>query len=305
MELKWLEDFVCLANIGSFWKASEERHVSQPALSRRIRALEDWLGVTLIDRSTYPVTLTPFGRQFLPYAQDILRTSKGIREEFRLLAGAGGDEVRIATLHTLSMHLLPQLIEQLLQVHPKAKTVIIPSMQGIEHHFDALASGIVHLLVTYGGQPIAENVAHLDSFEERLVGADELLPVASPSLAERASLGDFNAAKAIPFLAYSSFSFTEKLVVPVARSLGDRLRVVCESGLSETIAALARRGLGMAWLPRSVIEADLARGELVVVGGDDLRVPLAIKVYRSKASRSPVVEAMWSLLESGVGAKTT
>jgi DNA-binding transcriptional LysR family regulator len=161
------------------------------------------------------------------------------------------------------------------------------------------------LLVTYGGQPIAENVAHLDSFEERLVGADELLPVASPSLAERANLGDLNAAKAIPFLAYSSFSFTEKLVVPVARSLGDRLRVVCESSLSETVAALARRGLGMAWLPRSVIEADLARGELVVVGGDDLRVPLAIKVYRSKASRSPVVEAMWSLLEARAGAKPT
>ncbi len=54
MELKWLEDFVCLSNIGSFWKASEQRHVSQPAFSRRIRALEDWLGVTLIDRSSYP-----------------------------------------------------------------------------------------------------------------------------------------------------------------------------------------------------------------------------------------------------------
>lgn len=82
----------------------------------------------------------------------------------------------------------------------------------------------------------------------------------------------------------------------VARSLGNRLRVVCESGLSETVAALARRGLGMAWLPRSTIESDLARRELVVVGGSDLRVPLAIKAYRGKTTRSPVVEAMWSLL---------
>ncbi len=66
MELKWLEDFVCLANIGSFWKASEQRHVSQPAFSRRIRALEDWLGVTLIDRSSYPVTLTRTGGSSCP-----------------------------------------------------------------------------------------------------------------------------------------------------------------------------------------------------------------------------------------------
>ena len=303
MELKWIEDFVCLANIGSFWKASEERHVSQPALSRRIKALEDWLGVTLVDRSTYPVTLTPFGRQFLPYAQDILRTAKGIREEFRLLAGAGRDEVRIAALHTLSLHLLPELIEQLLQSHPRAKTVVIPSMQGVEYHFDALANGIVHLLITYGGQAIPENVAQSDSFDERLVGTDELLPVASAPLVRRLGLADLNAVSAVPFLAYSSFSFTEKLVAPVARALGDRLRVVCESGLSETVAALARRGLGVAWLPRSTIEADLAAGDLVTVGGDDLRVPLAVKAYRSKTSRSPVVEAMWSLLGSRANAK--
>src|SRR5262245_36020497 len=134
MELKWLEDFVCLANIGSFWKASEERHVSQPAFSRRIRALEDWLGVELIDRSSYPGSLPPYGRQFLPDAQEILKTSKGIREEFRLLAGARAHEVRIAALHTLSIHVLPPIIERFVAEHPNARPVIIASMQGVDHH---------------------------------------------------------------------------------------------------------------------------------------------------------------------------
>src|SRR5262245_23948825 len=121
MELKWLEDFVCLANVGSFWKASQERHVSQPAFSRRIRALEDWLSVALVDRSSYPVTLTPYGRQFLPYAQEIIRTSKGIREEFRLVAGSRANEIRIATLHTLALTFLPALVEALRGAHPRAK----------------------------------------------------------------------------------------------------------------------------------------------------------------------------------------
>src|SRR4029077_7365178 len=128
MELKWLEDFVCLANIGSFWKASEQRHVSQTAFSRRIRALEDWLGVPLMGRSSYPVTLTPYGRQFLPYAQDILKTSKSVREEFRLIAGSRADEIRIATLHTLSLRLVPDLIEALVAAYPAAKVVVIPSI---------------------------------------------------------------------------------------------------------------------------------------------------------------------------------
>jgi DNA-binding transcriptional LysR family regulator len=297
MELKWLEDFVCLADIGSFWKASEMRHVSQPALSRRIRALEDWLGVTLFDRSTYPITLTSFGRQFLPYAQDMLRTSKGIREEFRLLAGARADEVRIATLHTLSTHLLPAIVERLLARQPKAKAVLIPSVQGVEHHFDALANGIYHVLVTYGGPPIAGSARSIEGLEAKTVGVDELVPVAAPALIARAGLAAFEHALDVPFLSHSSFSFTEKLIAPRVASLEGRLRVVAESGLSETLAAMARRGLGLAWLPRSIIDADLARGALAIVGDASLRVPMTIEAYRRKLAASPVVEALWSVLD--------
>src|SRR5436853_2668919 len=122
MELKWLEDFVCLASARSFWKASEERNVSQPAFSRRIRTLENWLGVTLIDRSSYPVSLTPYGRQFLPYAQEIIKTSRTVREEFRMLAGAQANELRIATQHSISIYLLPLFVRALIERQPNTKT---------------------------------------------------------------------------------------------------------------------------------------------------------------------------------------
>ena len=297
MELKWLEDFVCLANIGSFWKASEERHVSQPAFSRRIRALEDWLGVTLIDRSSYPVALTPYGRQFLPYAQDILKTSKSVREEFRLLAGSRADEIRIATLHTLALGLLPGLVEALIAERPRARVVIIPSMQGVDHHFDALANGIVHLLVTYGDPAVVANVAHLDALEECPVSSDEMVPVASASFARRARLRDIaTAGGPVPFLAYTEFSFSRKLLAPIVAALGARLEPLCESSLSEGLAALARRGLGVAWLPASTIAKELDSGELVIVGGAGTRVPLTIKAYRSRGARLPILDSMWSLL---------
>src|SRR5574337_230523 len=72
MELKWLEDFLSLAETGSFSRSAEQRHVTQPAFSRRIRALESWLGVALIDRSTYPTTLTPAGEAFKSSATDLV-----------------------------------------------------------------------------------------------------------------------------------------------------------------------------------------------------------------------------------------
>lgn len=64
MDLKWLKDFVSLANTGSLSRSTARRDVTQSASSRRIRALERWLGVDLIDRSTYPMTLTEVRRLF-------------------------------------------------------------------------------------------------------------------------------------------------------------------------------------------------------------------------------------------------
>ncbi|MFL5159126.1 MAG: LysR family transcriptional regulator, partial [Microvirga sp.] len=58
MEIKWLEDFISLANTLSFSRAAEERHVTQSAFSRRIKQLETWLGVPLVDRATFPAHLT-------------------------------------------------------------------------------------------------------------------------------------------------------------------------------------------------------------------------------------------------------
>jgi DNA-binding transcriptional LysR family regulator len=54
MNLIWFEDFMALASTGNFSRAAEERHMTQPAFSRRIRALEEWLGVVLIDRRRTP-----------------------------------------------------------------------------------------------------------------------------------------------------------------------------------------------------------------------------------------------------------
>ena len=69
MELKWLEDFISLSTTGNFRISSEQRFVSQPAFSRRIKSLETWVGAELIDRSIQPVTLTEPGREFNPSAQ--------------------------------------------------------------------------------------------------------------------------------------------------------------------------------------------------------------------------------------------
>jgi DNA-binding transcriptional LysR family regulator len=58
MELAWLEDFLEIVATRNFSTAAAARNISQPAFSRRIRSLENWVGADLLDRSTYPVHLT-------------------------------------------------------------------------------------------------------------------------------------------------------------------------------------------------------------------------------------------------------
>ena len=75
METKWLEDFVSLAETRSFSRSAQLRHVTQPAFSRRIQALEAWTGIDLVDRSSYPTRLTPAGETFLAQALEILEAT--------------------------------------------------------------------------------------------------------------------------------------------------------------------------------------------------------------------------------------
>ncbi len=64
MDTSWLQDFLTLADCGNFSRAAERRNMTQPAFSRRIRMLEEWVGAALFDRSTHQATLTPAGACF-------------------------------------------------------------------------------------------------------------------------------------------------------------------------------------------------------------------------------------------------
>lgn len=86
MEIKWIQDFLSLAEHSSFSRSAQERSITQSALSRRIRSLEAWLGVELVDRSTYPVRLTPAGKLFYEQARQFLQLLLDTREQLQQAA---------------------------------------------------------------------------------------------------------------------------------------------------------------------------------------------------------------------------
>src|SRR5947209_3446568 len=112
MDIKWLQDFVSLARTRSFSRSSVERHVTQSAFSRRIRALETWVGVALVDRSSYPTSLTPAGRQFRETAEEALRQLDGARASLQADARPRDETVAIAALHSLALAFFPEWLRR-------------------------------------------------------------------------------------------------------------------------------------------------------------------------------------------------
>jgi DNA-binding transcriptional LysR family regulator len=73
MDTTWLEDFIAVIREGGFSRAADQRAISQPAFSRRIRCLEDWVGTPLFDRAARTIQLTPAGVRLKPFAEEVLR----------------------------------------------------------------------------------------------------------------------------------------------------------------------------------------------------------------------------------------
>src|SRR3954466_9474740 len=113
MNLSWLEDFLALAASGNFSRAAEERHMTQPAFSRRIRALEEWLGVELFDRSSQPARLTWVGECWRPQAEEMRAGVARVPAEATAVAEANASTLRLAATHALSFTFVPRWLQRL------------------------------------------------------------------------------------------------------------------------------------------------------------------------------------------------
>ena len=151
--LRQLEYLVALADTGSFVRAARTTHVSQPALSQQLRALEERLGVRLLERSTVGAILTPIGRSIVSKARGVLAE---VRDIETLAAGAASGltgTLRLGTTPTLGPYLLSPMIAELHRAAPGLRLYVregIPEVQAL-----ALSRGDLDLHL--GPLPIARD----------------------------------------------------------------------------------------------------------------------------------------------------
>jgi len=261
MELKWLDDYIALIETGSFSAAAERRHVSQPAFSRRIQLLEDWLGVTLIDRARKPLRFTPVATEnqaaFRSLVARIYEFRSTLKSESLDIA-----DLTIAAQHSLAASYVPGFVKRLRHLAPEQNFRI--RSENRSEAVTMLMRGQAEILITYETAQTPCGIASPIAMRQ-VLGVDKLVLVASPAL--HASLSVVrDDAPPVPMLCFPPESFFGQVVRMEA--LADLLRrqqvvVRCVSEFAMGLRELALVGQGAAWLPGSLIADDLKRGRLM------------------------------------------
>ena len=124
MTLVQLRHLISLAATGSFSTSAEALHLTQPALSRSIRALEDELGLPLFDRIGRRNELTPFGKQVLERARQVVFDADELHDSGRLIGKAEGGELRVGMGSGPGAMLMTPLLMRMAERHPKVRVVV-------------------------------------------------------------------------------------------------------------------------------------------------------------------------------------
>ena len=290
MDTKWLEDFVSLAETRSFSRSAQLRHVTQPAFSRRIQSLESWAGVDLIDRSSYPTSLTPAGEMLYEHTLDILQALQSARALLRAHSVAGQDFIEFAVSQTLAHTFFPGWVSSLSESFGSFKSRLIAL--DVQDAVGCLVAGNCDLLVTFfhASQPLPLNA---ERFETIRLGEELIVPVcrASTAAAPQHVLPGRTDAPA-PYLGYTPAAYLGQVVDACLRQSAEPiyLQRVYETEQVENLRAMALEGHGIAFLPFSAIRQDLRAKRLVSAVPESLqgmKISLEIRLCRERPAGAP------------------
>lgn len=287
MELKWLEDFLALVEFGKFAKAAEYRCVTQPAFGRRIRSLENWLGVELVDRQQYPTALTTSGEEFVPQARRWVDDFYTTRAQLRSRE-AGNKRVIFAAQHSLTAAFFPEWMKTLGPLPEEARIRL--DAHNLHDCLDTLLSGQCDFLLCYHSAHIFPQLEG-EAILSQQVGEDRLIPVSAPD-ARGNPLHSPEHAEPVALLNYPEESFFGRLIQRDCLP-GMNVRLQYENALVEGLKALTLCGNGMAWLPEKVIASELKQGSLVQIKQQIPALTLKIMLYRSDSAEQPLVDDIW------------
>jgi len=287
-----LQAFLAIAEAGSLGRAAETLHLTQPALSRIVRRMEQQLGVTLFERRPNGMELTTYGQALLPYATQLTKEASLALEEINVRRGLGRGTLRIGAVASAAVMVLPDVLQQMLQRWPNLHIQITEAVE------DRLAAGLANneVDVVLSGQ-IPETDEVMQVADHRFTDCSRVVAAATHPLCARArvTLDDALGQSWVmpPVDAEPRRQFDAQL-----QALGARhARVVIETRSPSAIKALVAQSGMLGWLPEPLYAAERAASLLCTLPLPELDHPRHFHVYRRRRHfmAPPVMEFLAAL----------
>lgn len=277
MEIKEIEAFVAVASHGGVTRAAERLHRSQPAISRRIRLLEENLGAPLIERVRGRAMLTEAGEVFLPHAESILAMIKDGGEAVRALRDVEHGTIMIALVGTLASTSIISRLSDFRRDHPGVRVELCTANSAEVSNL--VRRGEATFGLRYFDDPMSDLISEQVAAEAMVVVCSADHPMAGSTQGDASVLGR-----------------DRWIAFPTTKGQGDRQAVLSRqlaaAGLGpvefvviDSLTAqkrLVEAGFGLAMMPESAVQEELRLGTLAVIEAAGLRVAVPVAVVRRK-----------------------
>lgn len=246
MSLRQLEYFVAVVDEGSFTRAAELLHVSQPGLSHQILALERELGGPLLERLPRKVRLTPAGRTVLPHARASLSHAERVSSAARRISGLTTGELHIGTLYSISVGVVPAALQVWRRHFPEVQAHLV-EFRHADDLAAAMEAGQADLAV--GPAPAAWDgpIREIGAEEFVLVAAADADLPAEPARVRMAELAGHD------WVHFTARSGLAHFLEGACEAAGFQPHVAVRTEQGPSALTLARAGLGLALVPSNII----------------------------------------------------
>jgi DNA-binding transcriptional LysR family regulator len=287
MELYQLRTFAAVAEEGHLTRAAERLHVSQPAVSGQIKALEQELGVRLFERSASGMALTIAGRDLLAAAQRVLTAAEDMKQSARRLSGEIAGVLRVGTVSNPAAIRLGDLLAAAIERHPRLQLELQHEVSGVA--LEAVREGRLDASFYFGDAPGRGIVA--------LRLREPVYCVTGPAAwADRIVGADWEQIAALPWILTPAISTHNRLVTRLFEQQGvhpPQRRV--EADQESVIESLVVSGIGMALMREEAARARAAAGEICIWDKARLRTTLWF-VCAAERAEDPLLKALFALL---------
>ncbi len=287
MELYQLRSFAAIAELGHLTRAAERLHVSQPAVSAQIKALEDELGVTLFERVSSGMVLTAAGRRLLPVAEKVLDAAQALRSDARSLQGDVVGRVRVGTVSDPEFTRVGAFLAHALDTYPRLEIEIHHEVSG--EAFDKVRDGELDASFYYGNREHPDVVAvPIVNFAYRIV--------APAAWGDRIRHASWEEIVQMPWIVSPPISTLRILLDEFFAAHGSTPVGRIEADNEAVMRSLAVAGAGITVMREDIALAAAAAGEVAL--WTRTRLPTTLKfLHLGKRESDPEIRALLAVLQ--------